>query len=539
MIMKKRVLVTSILPALLSGVLLAASFAPVGLSILAWVAFVPLFISLERASQDSEGAFKRVVVTGFAFGVIFFLATVYWVVNSMYNFGGVPIIVSIGVMLLMVVYLSVYPALFCVGFYFTRPLSPAVRVLFIPSLWVPLEWLRGVLFTGFPWVLAGYSQANHPLLIQTADLFGVYGIGFVILSVNTAIYLALRSRVGLPVGGAETGLTQVAPVIVSLLLFGFTIIYGVVALGAVEERISGWKKINAAVAQGNINQSVKWDPKHAEKTVDIYKRLSLRAASAGDVELIVWPETSVPFYLAKERALSRKVLGTAPEAGASILTGSPHYEFKDRNPLYFNSAFLISTSGTITGRYDKIKLVPFGEYVPLNKILFFIKKLTVGIGDFTPGPGPNPIDFNGSTLGVLICFESVFPDIAGAQLGNGAGLLAVITNDGWFGRTSAPYQHFDKAVMRAVEGRVYVLRSANTGISGVIDPLGRVIEKTALFTEDVINARVGIREGPLTFYTRYPWVLPALTIVFSAAVLLFVFVRRRALFINVGGSNVR
>ncbi len=526
--MMNRFSVTSMLPAIVSAVMLAASFAPVGLSILAWIAFVPLFISLERVLHGTGGALKRVVVTGLAFGMTFFLLTVYWVVNSMYNFGGVPIVVSIGVMLLMVLYLSVYPALFAVGFCFTRALSPVLRIFFIPSLWVALEWLRGYLFTGFPWVLAGYSQANHPLLIQTADLFGVYGIGFTILSVNTAIYLALRSRFAVQEEGTEAGATPVTPVFVSALLLGFTIIYGVVTLGSVGERVSGWKKIEAAVAQGNINQSVKWDPSYAEKTVDIYRRLSLKAVEGSEVELIIWPETSVPFYLAKDRLLSPRVLGAATEAGASILTGSPHYEFDGTTPLYFNSAFLISTSGTISGRYDKIKLVPFGEYVPLNKILFFIKKLTVGIGDFTPGPGPSPIDFNGGSIGVLICFESVFPDIAGASIRSGAGLLAVITNDGWFGRTSAPYQHFDKAVLRAVEGRVYVLRSANTGISGVIDPLGRVTRKTALFTEDVITAKVGIREGPLTFYTRYPWPLPAVTIVFSAVVLCYVFMRRRA-----------
>lgn len=533
----KRFPFTYMLPAAVSGLLLTASFAPVGVSLLAWVAFVPLFISLDRASLDKEGALRRVVVTGLNFGVIFFLTSVYWVVNSMYNFGGVPIVVSIGVMLLMVLYLSFYPALFAVGFYFTRALSPVLRILFIPSLWVALEWLRGYLFTGFPWVLLGYSQARYPTLIQTADLFGVYGIGFTILSVNTAIYLALRSRWVTTDGDSGARSTPIAPIAVSALLVGFTIIYGVVALASVGERVTGWKKINAAVVQGSIDQAVKWAPSHAEKTIDIYRRLSLKAAEGEEVELIVWPETAVPFYLAKDRLLAPKVLGAATETGASILTGSPHYEFEGTKPLYFNSAFLISSSGTITGRYDKIKLVPFGEYVPLNRILFFIKKLTVGIGDFTPGPGPNPIDFNGSSLGVLICFESVFPDIAGKLLRNGAGLIAVITNDGWFGRTSAPYQHFDKAVLRAVEGRVYVLRSANTGVSGVIDPLGRVSRKSALFAEDVITASVGIREGPLTFYTRYPWLMPSFTGIFSIVILLFVFLRRRASILNLGGRD--
>ena len=229
----------------------------------------------------------------------------------------------------------------------------------------------------------------------------MYGISFAILVVNTAIYLVVRSRLLKKSNEIASERVPLVPVVVASLLIIFMIIYGVVSMASVTERVSGWKTINAAVVQGNIEQSLKWDPAHAYKTVNIYKRLSLKAAEGGDVELIVWPETSVPFYLAKKRLLSPYVLGTAREAGSSMLVGSPHYEFEESTPLYYNSAFLISTSGAITGRYDKIKLVPFGEYVPLSKILFFIKKLTAGVGDFTPGSGPNPIDFNGGSLGCL------------------------------------------------------------------------------------------------------------------------------------------
>ena len=227
-----------------------------------------------------------------------------------------------------------------------------------------------------------------------------------------------------------------------------------------------------------------------------------RTATDG-ARLIVWPETAVPFYLASDTGESAVVRGIAGEAGAYVLTGSPSYRFNTDTgrPEFLNSAYLLGPTGEISGRFDKVHLVPFGEYVPFKRLLFFIDKLTEGVGDFVAGPGPYPMEFESSGIGVLICYESIFPRLAAAHVKNGAGVLVNITNDAWFGRTSAPYQHFQMSVLRAVENRVFLLRAANTGISAVVDPAGRVINQTALFEQAAVVEDIRLREGRPTFYT--------------------------------------
>ena len=189
----------------------------------------------------------------------------------------------------------------------------------------------------------------------------------------------------------------------------------------------------------------------------------------------------------------------------------------------------------MAGRYDKVHLVPFGEYVPLKRLLFFIKKLTVGVGDFSSGTSLTPLTLktasgegsDRSSVGVLICFESIFPKLARGMVGNGANLLAVITNDGWFGRTSAPYQHFDIAVFRAVENRSFLLRAANTGVSGIVNPTGRIITKSSLFTRTTLVEDVGLRAAPLTFYTRYGDLFSILCLITSLIILPSILLRKR------------
>ena len=504
--------------AILSGCLFAASFAPIGLWPLGFVALVPFISAL--SSESSTPSRRRAFFVGWTFGATFFLLTVYWVVNSIFNFGGVPLALSIGIMLLLAAYLALYPALFALGFYLTRGLGPTVRFLFLPSGWVALEFLRAKLFTGFPWVLAGYSQTNNTTIIQMADIFGVWGVGFLVVAVNGAVALYITSR-------RERLRTPLTPILLAVIMVAGAASYGLYRGVSVGARIGSWPTVKVAVAQGNINQGLKWNSDYKTETLDIYRRLSLEGASAG-AGLVVWPETAVPFFLAHDEPLSKKVLDVAVESSAYLLAGSPHYEFAPGGrTAYYNSAFIVSPSGALTQRYDKIKLVPFGEYVPLKKLLFFIDKLTVGVGDFTPGPGPRPLNINGESVGVLICFESIFPEIASSFVRNGASMLAVITNDAWFGKTSAAFQHYDMAVMRAVENRVFVVRAANTGVSGMIDPLGRSVKKTGIFTEEVFTVDAGLRSGPHTFYANYGMLMPAISILFSVAVLLSRAVVRR------------
>jgi len=514
----------------ISALLLGAAFAPVGLSPLAWFALVPLFWSLDYVVRKERGAcdrgkgyarVKRPFVLGFIFGACFFLSTVYWVVYSMYLYGGVPLSLALLFMLLLVAILALYPALFAVLFALTYWRGAVVRLFLVSSAWVGLEYLRALLFTGFPWALVGYTQSRVVPVIQIADIFGVYGISFLVVAVNFAIYICFFSK---DEGGTDGfwGRHRVgkrAVVLTVLVLLTTTLAYGVMKIKSVDTQLAEWKGILVAVAQGNIDQSVKWDPAFRQETIEIYRELSHKGADEKP-ELIIWPESAVPFYLSYENKAAAHISGVAKFAGAYLLTGSPHFE---DNALgspewesYFNSAFLLSPEGETIGRYDKVKLVPFGEYVPLKRALFFIKKLTAGFADFTPGPGHMPLDMDTVRLGVLICFESIFPGISASTVTNGASVLVVLTNDGWFGKTSAAYQHFDMAILRAVENRTSLVRAANRGISGVIDPLGRVTHETGLLTREYFVADIKMRDAgePRSFFTLYGRYFPIVLILF-------------------------
>lgn len=485
-------MIKRIILAIVSGALLALAFPPFDMGFIAWFGYVPLLYAL----NDKDGGRLKGLVTGFVFGLSFFLGTVYWVIHSMYYYGGVPYTISTLVMLLLVVYLSIYPAIFGLVLSLTARQDKVFRLIAVPALWVALEYARGYLFTGLPWVLTGYTQASYIPVIQIADTTGVWGVSFLVLIVNMAVlynieYLLKKTR-SLPLRES----------VIALALLVSIVAYGLARTRQVDNDVRLWNTMRVGIAQGSIDQSLKWDPSYQRATIDIYRDLSLSAGKMG-ARLIVWPEAAIPFYFEPDKIRDGLIGEISRATGSFILTGSPSYSY---NPTaeridYFNSAFLLSPAGESIGKYDKVHLVPFGEYVPLKKILPFVKKLTAGIGDYSEGPGPLPINFEGGSIGTLVCFESIFPELAAGFVRNGATVLVNITNDAWFGTTSAPYQHFQMSIFRAVENKVFVLRSANTGISGVIDPVGRVRQKTGLFKRDFMVDTVGLKRGAPTFYT--------------------------------------
>ena len=506
-----------LLLSIFSGITLILSFSPFNAGVLAWVALIPLYFAISGQTR------ARVFLLGFTAGFVFFLGTVYWVVNSMYFYGGVGLPVSVPVMAALAAFLALYVAFFGLFFSLTEGVNLTVRMMLSGAAWASLEYLRTHLFSGFPWVLLGYSQTPYIPMIQIADVGGVWAISFLVVIVNAAFFFLIKALYERyrPLPFKE------ALMAAFLVVSAFT--YGTVRVKQIDAEARRWPSMDSAVLQGNIDQGVKWDSSFQDKTIEIYRRLSSEAAGQG-ASLIVWPETAVPFYLAGEADKAGLVTGIAKETGSFILTGSPSYKYNEggRKAAYFNSAYLISPSGEIAGGYDKIHLVPFGEYVPLKRVLFFVKKLTHGIGDFSPGPGPYPIRFEGGGMGMLICYEAIFPEIARREVSNGASVLVNITNDAWFGRTSAPYQHFEMSRMRAVENRVFLLRAANTGISAVVDPAGRVRAKSRLFEESVITERVGFKGGQyMTFYTRNGDVFAYGCMLFSAVFLLTGFIKRR------------
>ena len=474
--------------AFFSGILLALSFPRPGMAALAWFALIPLLLVMER----------RPFKSGVAAGIGFFGLVLYWLNIVMTTYGQLHPVFSVVAYLLLVLYLALFFGAATWAACRLKEMRGLPVTLTLPVLWVGLEFLRTFLLTGFPWALLGYSQGDHLLLIQSADLLGVYGLSFLIVFVNAALVALVRS--------ASQG-TRSFPRIalpVAIALFAANLGYGHYRLGQ-EPDVRG-KALRVSLVQGNIDQSIKWDPAFQSSTIEQYRDLSLQAAESG-VDLLIWPESATPFYFQDPGPLSEVVAGVPRSTGAHLLLGSPAYEMVDRRPSYLNSAFLLGADGAILGRSDKVHLVPFGEYVPFGRYLPFIDKLVVGVGDFSPGT-VNPLSMNGDMAGVLVCFEGIFPGLAREYVRKGSDLLVNITNDAWFGRSSAPYQHLGMTRFRAVENRVWVARSANTGVSAFIAPSGRITAQSPLFETLTLEGEVGLG-AHRTFYTRFGDALPA------------------------------
>jgi apolipoprotein N-acyltransferase len=460
--------------ALVSGLLLFCSFPKFGTGLIAWVALVPLFFSLEKV-KPAEG-FR----IGFLAGLVAHTGIFYWIVAVIVQYSYLPPYFGVTAMLFLASYLSLYTACFAaLVVYFQKRGLPLI--FSAPILWTLLEYAKSHLFTGFPWENLAYSQYLQHRLIQVADVTGMYGITFLIVMVNVFFYRWLSSGSLYQFPWKQAGGVS--------LLFLLILGYGQYRIGHIDESIKKAESIEIAIIQGNIDQNIKWDSAYQTKTLEIYSSLS-REAGLSSGGLIVWPETAVPFYFNSNEPLRTEVLKTAQSTGSYLLFGSPSYEEKNGNFYYRNSAYLLQPDGGVNGRYDKVHLVPYGEYVPLRQFFPFIGKLVEGVGDFAGGSGYSPISMDGRSLGVLICYEGIFPKGARSYKQSGTDLLINITNDAWFGRTSAPHQHLSMTVFRAVENRLYLVRAANTGISAIVDPRGMILSKTGLFERTILKGEV-------------------------------------------------
>jgi apolipoprotein N-acyltransferase len=481
--MKKK----DILLSFLSGILLILSFPSFDLEFLAWIALVPLLYAIE--GKGSYQSFKL----GFLAGVISFLGILYWIIVAVHTYGNVPLILSGLILLLLVAYLSLFIGAFTFLTRFIQIRLGLQTFLFTPILWVALEYLRSFFLTGFPWANLGYSQYLNLPFIQIADITGAYGLSFIILLVNSTFFWVLHQwlRRTFP-------LKEVIITVIILLVF---LIYGYLEMGRVDRQMVQNPTLNVGLAQGNIDQSIKWDESFEKETLKIYEKLSFRV-SEGKLDLIIWPETATPFFFQDAKEYQPFIMDIPKKADAFLLFGTPSYRIEKGKVNHYNSAYLVSPLGELIGKYDKIHLVPFGEYIPLQNLLFFIGSLGEGIGDFKSGKQIFNFSLPQGKFGVLICFEIIFPDLCRRFVKRGANFLVTITNDAWFGRTSAPYQHFSIATFRAVENRVFIARAANTGITGFIDPKGKIIKQGGIFTEEAMNGMIRLSNRK-TFYTLY------------------------------------
>ncbi|MGE5279915.1 MAG: apolipoprotein N-acyltransferase [Deltaproteobacteria bacterium] len=434
-----------------SAALLRLAYPTLDLWITAWFGLLPLLAATAR--QKPQQAFG----TAFFAGFLFFLATLYWVVH----------VTAAGAVVLSF-YCALYFGLFGLAFRLARGWfsSWLVRSLWSAAFWVLLEYLRGHLFSGFPWALLAYSQTENLLAIQVADLIGAYGVSFLLVFVNVAFFEMLERRADPPVLALRRAGVVVA-VIAAWLGYGAARLYQDPLLSS---------PLSVAVVQANIAQEIKWVPRFSPNISEIYAQLTSLAELRDDPDVVVWPETSVPDYL--EIGVNDGPLrDLARQGGRPLFVGAVRMDGFD----YFNSALLYLPSGRPPRVYDKLHLVPFGEFLPGRTRVPFLAKL-VPIEDFTRGRRITIFPLYGKRCpriraGVLICFEDIFPDLASAFVVRGADFLINMTNDGWFKDTASPYQHYQASVFRAVENRVYVVRAANTGISCIIDDTGRRVAR--------------------------------------------------------------
>ncbi|MBI4636664.1 MAG: apolipoprotein N-acyltransferase [Candidatus Rokubacteria bacterium] len=481
--------------ALLSGVLLALSFPGSGDQ--GWAAFAALVPLLAAVGGVS---WRRAGVLGFGAGFVFWVATIPWIAPTMVHYGGLPWPLAALVLAGLAGYLAVYWAAFCALLSRVPVSGGAPFVVAAASLWVALEFLRTYLFTGFPWNLVGYSQYRHLPLIQVAAVTGVYGVSFVVVAVNAALWRVVaadrRRKEAFAAAATAAGVVVLA-----------------MASAWLPPRDAGQPSRAVALVQGSIDQGVKWDPAYQDATLAVYRTLTVDAARQG-AKLIVWPETALPFLFDEDRRRAA-VQSLARETDAYLLVGAPARRSDGRR----NSAFLVAPDGDLVGRYDKRHLVPFGEYVPLKRLLPFVEVLGGGaIGDFRSGGEATVFSTPLGRLAVVICYEAIFPaEVRDFFLG-GADVLVNITNDAWFGRSAAPVQHLAMAAFRAVENRAYLVRAANTGISAVVAPDGRIVQASGLFTREIVSGTIAPRIG-LSVYTRYGDVFAWATVAVVLAVM--------------------
>jgi apolipoprotein N-acyltransferase len=455
--MNKRTSLAHIAAAVLSGLLLAAAFPKLDQTYLLSFALVPLLWALR--DQSLKAAFWLGLVSGLAH----YVALLYWIVYVTHVFGKLPLIAAIGILLLLAAYLSLYTAVWGLGVAWgaARGLS---LLWWAPVLWVALEMGQTYIISGFPWELLGNGLYLYPRLLQLADITGVYGLSFLLVLVNVSLYLLCC-----PPRGQRLRFRQAAAV---CLLLALWIGYGSYRLGEVDGLMAASPKIKVAVIQGNIKQGEKWQKSMVQTTLNRYAELSRRVQGA---RLIIWPETAAPFLYVRTPDLAAEVQKIARDRGGYLLFGSPAYELTEAGERYFNRAYLLNPQAETIGSYDKAHLVPYGEYVPLRRFFPFIGKMVPMVGDFAEGPVGATVSLPEGAMGVLVCYESIFPYLSRAQVANGARLLVNITNDAWFGKTAAAYQHLSMAVLRAVEHHVCLARAANTGISAFIDGAGRLL----------------------------------------------------------------
>ncbi len=522
---------------------------------------------LGMRAQNGKEALRH----GWLTGLLGASAALYWLAIPIHNVGGLPWFLAVPCALFIGAYIGFYGGLFSLAtWYLGRPEnekyqgaeknikllgsakkltsfknkeyaqhetqkagllahSPWRRCLALACLWYGLELLRGFIFTGFPWLSLSVAFVPHPLLVQGASLMGAYGLSacyvlmalWLLESVFPQSVLCIRQGQCFAqgtkgtqgsLGSASKGL-RILMASSACVLLGALLAWGHAALQEEASALTAEQPFSVIMVEGNVDQNIKWEPQHQQASLDLYVQLSMDALTKAREEnptakpLLIWPETSMPFYLEVHPTLGPALRKAVVTMQSPLLVGAPAVNRQSVGPhMPFNRAYLIDEGGTLQGSYDKVHLVPFGEYVPPWLQWNFLEGLLQGIGTFSQGTHAKPLRYESLAMGILLCYESIFPHLAQERIHNGANVLINLSNDGWFGHSSAPRQHLQLATMRAIEQGRWLVRSTNTGISAIIDAQGRIRMEGAQFRAQSLSGRAYTAQRHTVFHTLYAYI---------------------------------
>ncbi|MEE3233085.1 MAG: apolipoprotein N-acyltransferase [Candidatus Latescibacterota bacterium] len=492
--------------AISSGLLYCLSIPKFNLSILAFLALTPLAYFAPKL--DSRTSWKM----GWLAGIVAAIGRTYWITETLQLYGHLPLSLAIFTNGLLILYIGMYTGFFAWLYrelYSNSLIYPVIGA----SLWILLEWVQSWMISGFPWFLIGYTQFQNLAFAQNASIVGIYGLSFLVVAISIYLARAINNQISM-----RFILSAISLIILS---------HAWLIINIQSTEKTDTQSLKVGVVQGNISQDRKWNGDQLTWTTNHYVSLT-RELAESNPDLIVHPETALPYYFndSTYAHYSKKIRNLVREIQIPLLVGSLQGSGNKSNPIY-NRAFMLDKAGDTNGYADKVHLVPFGEYLPFPAFFGYLDELTAQSGQFTPGLKHNVLSVPESTgrAGIFICYESIFPEITRGLVLDGANFLINTTNDAWFGQTAAPEQHFAMSVIRAIETRRSVVRTANTGISGIIDPTGQIINSTELEETAVFTKRIGLRSDK-TFYVRHGnWIL----VLSAIAVAIHIFFRLKKL----------
>ncbi len=498
-----------------SGILYFLSFPKFDFSFFAWICFSFLFyfflnIKFNSYKLSPKLKLKKIIICSLITSFIGNVGILYWIVPT-FKFAEENIFFGIISCFLLSLYCSLYFIIFSLYFYiFYKEKNKFIFLVSSSIFWVILEYIRSNFLSGFPWMLLGYSQYKNLKIIQTAEIFGVYGISFLIIFFNLCIAITTFELLKLK------KYDSLKYFYLSILVLLFFVIFGSFRIKEINNLINNSdNKITVVILQGNIDQYKKWDQKYVQEIIDKYTQLVVNSykeilnnrKNFSDLVLYIWPESSLPGYFFEEEEIFRWIKDLVSLTNKDLvsyhLLGTPRLGIKNE---YYNSAVLVSFKEQefkVENIYNKIHLVPFGEFVPFRNILGRFINVINELGEFTNGENYTIFEINPLVkFSVVVCYESIFSELPSKFVKRTANFLINITNDAWFLNTAAPYQHFSFNILRAIENRVYLFRSANTGISAIISPTGEILKKTKLFNDETIIFKTSLWHRK-TFYTKY------------------------------------